>query len=196
MSSKKQKRSLHGNKTEQKFGLSGHYREIGIKAVAAAARKESTGSPLTRNAMAIHHKGTIRKEDTMNSMNEDTMNSMNEDSVSRIARENFDKTLETGAETVRGIQEGVTAARENVRDLNVRLIDMAQANTDAAFDLAREVAEAKAPSDLVQAWTTHATKQFDMLTKQASELTILSQRFANTSAEPVTRGVSQGSKRQ
>ena len=188
MSSKKQKRSLHGNKTEQKFGLSGHYREIGIKAVAAAARKESTGSPLTRNAMAIHHKGTIRKEDTMNSMNED--------SVSRIARENFDKTLETGAETVRGIQEGVTAARENVRDLNVRLIDMAQANTDAAFDLAREVAEAKAPSDLVQAWTTHATKQFDMLTKQASELTILSQRFANTSAEPVTRGVSQGSKRQ
>jgi hypothetical protein len=71
------------------------------------------------------------------------MNSMNEDSVSRITRENFDKTLETGTETVRGIQEGVTAARENVRDLNVRLIDMAQANTDAAFDLAREVAEAK-----------------------------------------------------
>ncbi len=53
MSSKKQTRSLHGNKTEQKFGLSGHYREIGIKAVAAATRKESTGSPRTRNAMAI-----------------------------------------------------------------------------------------------------------------------------------------------
>ena len=89
---------------------------------------------------------------------------------------------------MRGIQEGVTSARENVRDLNVRLIDMAQTNTDAAFDLAREVAEAKAPSDLVQAWTTLATKQFDMLTKQASELTILSQRLAKTS-EPVTRRV-------
>ena len=181
MSSKKQTRSLHGNKTEQKFGLSGHYREIGIKAVAAATGKESTGSPRTRNAMAINRKGTIRQEDTMNSMNED--------SVSRIARENFDKTLETGAEAVRGIQEAVMSARENVHDLNVRLIDMAQANTDAAFGLAREVAEAKAPSDLVQACTTHATKQFDMLTKQASELTTLSQRFANTSAEPVTRRV-------
>jgi hypothetical protein len=178
MSSKKQTRSLHGNKTEQKFGLSGHYREIGIKAVAAATRKESIGSPRTRNAMAINRKGTIRKEDTMN-----------EDSMSRIARENFDKTLETGAETVRGVQEALTSARENVRDLNVRLIDMAQANTDAAFDLARAVAEAKAPSDMVQALTTHATKQFDMLTKQASELTILSQRFANTPAEPVTRRV-------
>jgi hypothetical protein len=121
---------------------------------------------------------------------------MNEESMTRVARENFDKTLATGAETVRGIQEGVTSALENVRDLNVRLIDMAQANSDAAFDFAREVAEAKAPSDLVQAWTTHATKQFDMLTKQAGEVTTLGQRFASTSSEPVTRRVAQGSKRQ
>jgi len=121
---------------------------------------------------------------------------MNEDTASRMARESFDKTLETGAETVRGVQEGVTLALENVRDLNVRLIDMAQANTVATFDFAREVAEAKAPSDLVQACTTHATKQFDILTKQASELTTLSQRFASTSAEPVMRRAGQGSKRQ
>ena len=112
-----------------------------------------------------------------------------EDSVSRIARENFDKTLATGAE----LQEGVTSALENLRDLNVRLIGMARANTNAAFDFAHEVAEAKAPSDLVQAWTTHATNQFDMLTKQAGELTTLGQEFANTASQPVTR---RGSKRQ
>ena len=41
MSSKKQLRSLYGNKTERKSGLTSHYREIGIKAVAAATRKES-----------------------------------------------------------------------------------------------------------------------------------------------------------
>ncbi len=96
---------------------------------------------------------------------------MNE--ANRIARESFGKTLETGAETVPGVQEGIASALENVRDLNVRLIDMARANTDVAFDFARQVAEAKAPSDLVEAWTTHATKQFDTLTKQASELTTL-----------------------
>jgi len=111
-----------------------------------------------------------------------------EDSVSRIARENFDKTLATGAEIVRGIQEGITSVVENVRDLNVRLIDMAQANTDVAFDLAREVA------GLVQASTTDAIKLFDMLTKQASELTTLSQRFASTSAEPVIGRAGRGSK--
>src|SRR5690242_14687283 len=114
--------------------------------------------------------------------------------VSRTARETFDKTLASGAETVRGVQEGVTSAIENVRGLNVRLIDMAQANSDAAFDFAREVAEAKAPPDLVQAWTTHATKQFDMLTKQASELTTLGQQFASTSSEPIKRRVGQALK--
>jgi hypothetical protein len=111
---------------------------------------------------------------------------MNEHSASKIARESFDKTLETGTETVRGVQEGFTSALENVRDLNVRLINMARANTNAAFDFASEVAEAKAASDVVQAWTTHATKQFDILTKQASELTTLGQQFATTASESVT----------
>ena len=115
-----------------------------------------------------------------------------EDNVSRIARENFDKTLATGA----GIQEGVTSALGNVRDLNIRLIGMARANTNAAFDFVREVAEAEAPSDLVQAWSTHATKQFDMLAKQASELSTLGQQFATTSSEPFTRRVGPASKRQ
>jgi len=119
---------------------------------------------------------------------------MNDARMSRAARESFDETMASGAETVRGVQEGFTSAVENVRDLNVRLIDMARANAIAAFDFAREVAEAKGPSDFIQAWTTHATKQFDILTKQAGELTTVGQRFANTTAE-TTRRAGQAAKR-
>ena len=42
---------------------------------------------------------------------------MNE--ASRITRESFDTALETGAETIRGVQEGFASNVENVRDLNV-----------------------------------------------------------------------------
>jgi hypothetical protein len=108
---------------------------------------------------------------------------MSEARTTRAARESIDNTMATGAETIRGVQEGFTSAVENVRDLNLRLIDMAQANTQAAFGFAREIAEAKGPSDFIQAWTTNATKQFDMLTKQASELTTLCQRFASAMPE-------------
>jgi hypothetical protein len=56
MASKKQTTSLHRNKTEQQSGLSRHYREIGIKAVAAATRKEGTTSPRSHDSMAIDRK--------------------------------------------------------------------------------------------------------------------------------------------
>ena len=105
---------------------------------------------------------------------------MNEATAARAARESINDTMARGTQTVRDVQEGVTSALENVRDLNLKLIDMAQVNTQAAFDFAREVVEAKGPSDCVQAWTTNATKQFDMLTKQASELARLCQGFASS----------------
>jgi hypothetical protein len=38
---------------------------------------------------------------------------------------------------------------ENVRDYNRKMIDMAHANAEAAFELARQLAAAKAPSDIV-----------------------------------------------
>ena len=62
MSSKKQTQSLHSNKTEQKSGLSRHYRAIGIKAVAAATRNEEHRLAYGDKPQ----KGTVRKEDTMN----------------------------------------------------------------------------------------------------------------------------------
>ena len=61
MSFNKQLRSLYGNKIERKSGLTHHYREIGIKAVAAATRKESTASPLTRDSMVINRKRNSTK---------------------------------------------------------------------------------------------------------------------------------------
>ena len=66
-----------------------------------------------------------------------------------------------------------------IRELNGRLIGMAHANADAVFDLAREVAGAKGPSDLVVIWSAYARRQFEMTINQARELTELAQKFAN-----------------
>jgi len=56
MSSKKQSRNLRRNKADQKSGLSRHYHEIGIKAVAAATQKSSTASLRARDSVAINRK--------------------------------------------------------------------------------------------------------------------------------------------
>ena len=58
-----------------------------------------------------------------------------------------------------------------------------------------ETKEAGAPSDLAQVWSTHARKQFEMLTEQAKELTSLGQRLASSNMEPLARNVSQAFKK-
>jgi hypothetical protein len=42
---------------------------------------------------------------------------------------------------------------EGMRDYNRKMIDMVHANAEAAFELARQLAAAKAPSDVVELWT-------------------------------------------
>jgi hypothetical protein len=158
MSSKKQKLSSHSKKPELRSDLSRHYRQI--------AARHGPSAEVTSKRKIVQRRIP-----------------MSDARTTRAARESMDNTMAAGAETARGVQEGFTSAVENVRDLNLRLIDMAQANAQAAFNFAREVAEAKGPSDFIQAWTTNATKHFDTLTKQASEMTTLCQRFASAMPE-------------
>lgn len=121
---------------------------------------------------------------------------MNEhDRTSRAVRETFDKVTAAGEDTTRGMQESFATTVGNVRDLNVKLIGMARQNAEAAFDLAQQLASVEAPSDLAQVWSTHARKQFEMLTEQAKELTSLGQRLASSNMEPLVRNVGQAFKK-
>jgi hypothetical protein len=58
------------------------------------------------------------------------------------------------------------------------MIDMLHANGEAAFEFARQLATAEAPSDIVELWTLHARRQFEMLSEQTKELTALGQKIA------------------
>ena len=73
---------------------------------------------------------------------------------------------------------------ENIRDFNVKMIEMARANTEAVFEFARQLATAKTPSEIMELWTSHARKQFEMLSGQTQELTALGQKLTGESAGP------------
>ena len=47
-------------------------------------------------------------------------------------------------------------------------MEMAQLNTVAALDFAREMSTAKGPADAAARWSSHAQKQFDTLTEQSN----------------------------
>ena len=78
--------------------------------------------------------------------------------------------------------QNISVTVESIRDFNVKMIDMAQANAEAVFDFARQLATAKQPSDMVELWTAHAKKQFKTLTEQTKELSALGQKIASEAA--------------
>ena len=109
------------------------------------------------------------------------------DKSARVARETLEKSSAAAEETAQEVQQSYSASVENIRDLNIRLIDMARANTEAVFDLANQIATADAPSDFVSVWSAHAERQFEMLTAHTTELTEVGQKVTGACAEPLAR---------
>jgi phage-related minor tail protein len=61
------------------------------------------------------------------------------------------KVARSAAEdALKGAEQNFSSSFASMRELNIKLIDMAHANADAVFDLAHEVANAQAPRPLVR----------------------------------------------
>lgn len=89
----------------------------------------------------------------------------------------YDQTKKTVAETVekgkavaeqsaRSVEQSYSTTIENIREYNRKMIDMAQASSEAAFEFARQLAGAKTLPDIMELWTSCAQKQFEMLSRQ------------------------------
>jgi len=117
------------------------------------------------------------------------------DKSAAIASETLEKGKAAAEQATQAVQQSYSVTVDNIRDFNVKMIDMAQANSEAVFNFARELATSKQPSDIAELWTAHAKKQFETLTEQTKELTALGQKIAGESAEPIARSVNQAFKK-
>jgi len=117
------------------------------------------------------------------------------DKSAAVASETLAKGKAAVEQSARAVEQSYSATVENVRDFNLKMIDMAQANSEAVFNFARQLATAKQPTDFVELWTAHAKKQFETLSEQTKELSALGQKIAGESAAPLARGVNQAFKK-
>ena len=79
-------------------------------------------------------------------------------------------------------------AEENLRDLSVMLIEIANQNIQAAFDVATRAAGARTPIDLVNLWSAHIRRQLELLNAQTEQLSELTQRLVRSSTSSNTPG--------
>jgi phasin len=92
-------------------------------------------------------------------------------------------------QTTKMIENTYATAAKGISDYNLKALEIARVNSDAAFDYAQQLMSVKSPSEMLELWTAHARKQFEALTQQSKELATIGQRVAAETAEPLTSGV-------
>jgi phasin len=97
--------------------------------------------------------------------------------------------LEAGLDAV---EKAVDAAGQGTTALNRKVIDIAQRNVNAGFDLAKSLAGAKTLPEAVELQQTYWQKQLGTLSAQAEELRALSTKVAADAFQPIKAQVARG----
>jgi hypothetical protein len=105
------------------------------------------------------------------------------------ARNTFDKTGAAAAAETRRAEQSASTAFNGVREYYLKMLEMAQENTIAGFDLARELASVQTPSELVEVWNARTRNAYDTFSEQTKELSALGQKVATSSTQPLTNGL-------
>ena len=170
------------NRNRSSGHLTKAYRQIGIKAVSAAVEPSKQGKASDQVEVDQSKQGE-------RSMNEQSTRFA--ERTTRAARQNLSAGARITEDATRNAEQRYSSALAGMRQLNVKLIEMAHDNTEAVFELAHEIASAEAPADLAEIWAAHARRQFELMTNQSKELTELGQKLAGRATEPFSQSINQ-----
>jgi hypothetical protein len=78
------------------------------------------------------------------------------------------------------IKDSYSTAVKGAQDYNAKVIEFANANTEAAFAFAQKLFGVTSPSDFVELSTDHSRRQFETQTEQTKELAALAQQVTHS----------------
>jgi phasin len=104
-------------------------------------------------------------------------------------KDTYEKAKAATEEATNLFQHTYTAAAKGATDYNLKVIEIARINTNAAFDYAHQLLGVKSLSEFVELSSASARKQFEAMTAQTKELTTLAQKVTIETAEPLKTGV-------
>jgi phasin len=104
------------------------------------------------------------------------------------AKRIFDKAGVATAEQTRRAEQSASSAVNGARESYQRVLEMAQENIGAGFDLARELVSVQSPSEFIEVWSAQARNAYETFSEQTKELSELAQKVATSSMQPLTNG--------
>lgn len=107
----------------------------------------------------------------------------------------YEKMKAAAEESTEMLETCYSTASKGSTEYGLKMIEIARANTNAAFDFMGSLFGVKSPSELVELTTAHSRTQFETMTAQGKELTALAQKFAAETAEPLKSSVEKAMKK-
>ncbi|MGB7693812.1 MAG: phasin [Pseudolabrys sp.] len=92
------------------------------------------------------------------------------------ARDTYEKAKAAAEQATNQLKDAYTTAAKGATDYNIKVIEIARANTNTAVDNAFELLGVKSLTEFVELSTKHARKQFEAMTAQTRELAELAQK--------------------
>ena len=89
------------------------------------------------------------------------------------------------------LEEVLSCANRGVGEYRTKLMEIARANANTAFDLAREACEVKSLPEFVELTLKHQRKQFEIAASQLKELSALTQKVVTETTEPIRTGLAE-----
>jgi phasin len=105
------------------------------------------------------------------------------------AKEAYGKTQAAAGEATKVMEQTYSAASKGLADFNLHLLEIAQTNVNAAFELARQLTQVKSPTEFFELSAAHMRKQIETLTEQTQNVTTLAQKLATEATHPLQAGV-------
>ena len=87
--------------------------------------------------------------------------------------------------------EAFSCANRGSTEYRIKLMEIARANANTAFDLARQACEAKSLPELFEVTLAHQRKQFELASARLKELSALTQKVVNETTEPIRSGMAE-----
>jgi phasin len=107
----------------------------------------------------------------------------------------YEKIKAAAEEGTEMLETCYSTASKGSTEYGLKVIEIARANTNSAFDFIESLFGVKSPSELVELTTSHLRTQFETLTAQGKELTALGQKVATDATAPIKTGVEKAMKK-
>lgn len=104
-------------------------------------------------------------------------------------RDAYERVRSVAQESSDMLEDSYETTRQGLVEMNLKAIEAAQSNTDAAYDFIRAMTGVKSVSQAIELQTSYARQQFDSLTSQSKEMQEMASKMATEAGAPVKDAV-------